>query len=47
MKAVIYNELGRPDIPRYEDVPDGICSPQSVLSYVTGFVVTVDGGLTA
>lgn len=47
MKAAIYNELDRPGVPRYEDVPDPICSLQSVLGYVTGSVVTVNGGFTA
>ena len=31
MKAAVYYETGRPDVFRYEDVPDPTCGPGMVL----------------
>ncbi|MEA2419335.1 MAG: hypothetical protein QOE60_1541, partial [Thermoleophilaceae bacterium] len=31
MKAAVYYETGRPDVFRYEDVPDAACPPGGVL----------------
>ena len=42
MKAAVYYEPGSPDVFRYEDVPDPVCTPDGVLIDVQ--VVSIEGG---
>src|SRR3990172_476824 len=42
MKAAVYYETGAPDVFRYEDVPDPVCSPGSVLIEVNA--ISIEGG---
>ncbi len=42
MKAAVYYETGAPDVFRYEDVPDPVCGPGSVLIEVKA--VSIEGG---
>jgi NADPH:quinone reductase len=44
MKAAVYYETGSPDVFRYEDVPDPVCGPGSVLVEVEA--VSIEGGDT-
>lgn len=44
MKAAVYYENGPPDVLRYEDVPDPICGPGSVLIRVEA--ISIEGGDT-
>jgi NADPH2:quinone reductase len=44
MKAAVYYETGPPDVFRYEDVPDPVCSPGSVLIEVEA--ISIEGGDT-
>jgi NADPH2:quinone reductase len=42
MKAAVYYETGPPDVFRYEDVPDPVCGPGSVLIDVAA--ISIEGG---
>lgn len=42
MKAAVYYETGPPDVFRYEDVPDPMCGPGSVLVDVEA--ISIEGG---
>src|SRR5438093_1095483 len=42
MKAAVYYETGKPDVFRYEDVPDPVCGPGRVLVDVKA--VSIEGG---
>jgi NADPH2:quinone reductase len=42
VKAAVYYETGPPDVFRYEDVPDAVCGPGSVLIEVEA--VSIEGG---
>ena len=42
MKAAVYYETGGPEVFRYEDVPDPVCTPDGVLIEVQ--VVSIEGG---
>jgi NADPH2:quinone reductase len=42
MKAAVYYQTGAPDVFRYEDVPDPVCSPSGVLIDVKA--ISVEGG---
>jgi NADPH:quinone reductase len=42
MKAAVYSETGPPDVFRYEDVPDPVCGPGSVLIEVEA--ISIEGG---
>ncbi len=42
MKAAVYYETGRPEVFRYEDVPDPVCGPGAVLIDVKA--VSIEGG---
>jgi NADPH2:quinone reductase len=44
MKAAVYYETGSPDVLRYEDVPDPVCTPDGVIIDVE--VVSIEGGDT-
>jgi NADPH2:quinone reductase len=44
MKAAVYYETGRPDVFRYEDVPDPTCGPGMVLIEVKA--ISIEGGDT-
>jgi NADPH2:quinone reductase len=44
MKAAVYYETGSPDVLRYEDVPDPVCVPGSVLIDVEA--ISIEGGDT-
>src|SRR3954452_22876493 len=44
MKAAVYYETGSPDVFRYEDVPDPVCGPGSVLIEVEA--ISIEGGDT-
>jgi NADPH2:quinone reductase len=44
MKAAVYYETGGPEVFRYEDVPDPVCSPGSVLIEVEA--ISIEGGDT-
>ena len=44
MKAAVYYETGPPEVLRYEDVPDPVCSPGSVLIDVEA--ISIEGGDT-
>ena len=44
MKAAVYYETGRPDVFRYEDVPDPACPPGGVLIDVEA--ISIEGGDT-
>lgn len=44
MKAAVYYETGSPDVFRYEDVPDPVCAPGSVLIAVEA--ISIEGGDT-
>lgn len=44
MKAAVYYETGAPDVFRYEDVPDPVCPPGSVLIGVEA--ISIEGGDT-
>jgi NADPH2:quinone reductase len=43
-KAAVYYETGSPDVFRYEDVPDPVCGPGSVLIEVEA--ISIEGGDT-
>jgi len=42
MKAAVYYETGPPDVFRYEDVPDPVCGPGSVLIDIAA--ISIEGG---
>ncbi len=42
MKAAVYHETGGPEVLRYEDVPDPVCSPQGIIIEVGA--VSIEGG---
>jgi NADPH2:quinone reductase len=42
MKAAVYYQTGAPDVFRYEDVPDPVCSPSGVLIDVKA--ISIEGG---
>ncbi len=42
MKAAVYYETGKPDVIRYEDVPDPVCRPGTVLVDVKA--ISIEGG---
>src|SRR3990172_3673868 len=42
MKAAVYYETGKPDVFRYEDLPDPVCRPGTVLVDVKA--VSIEGG---
>jgi NADPH2:quinone reductase len=44
VKAAVYYETGSPDVFRYEDVPDPVCGPGSVLIDVEA--ISIEGGDT-
>ena len=44
MKAAVYYETGKPDVFRYEDVPDPVCAPGGVVIAVEA--VSIEGGDT-
>ncbi|HET9729011.1 MAG TPA: NADPH:quinone oxidoreductase family protein [Acidimicrobiia bacterium] len=44
MKAAVYYETGAPDVLRYEDVPDPVCTPGTVLIDVEA--ISIEGGDT-
>jgi NADPH2:quinone reductase len=44
VKAAVYYETGSPDVFRYEDVPDPVCGPGSVLISVEA--ISIEGGDT-
>jgi NADPH2:quinone reductase len=44
MKAAVYYETGSPDVLRYEDVPDPVCVPGSVVIDVEA--ISIEGGDT-
>jgi NADPH2:quinone reductase len=44
MKAAVYYETGGPDVFRYEDVPDPVCAPGTVLIDIEA--ISVEGGDT-
>jgi NADPH2:quinone reductase len=44
MKAAVYYETGKPDVFRYEDVPDPVCEPGGVVIDVEA--VSIEGGDT-
>jgi NADPH2:quinone reductase len=44
MKAAVYYETGAPDVLRYEDVPDPLCTPGNVLIQVEA--ISIEGGDT-
>ncbi len=44
MKAAVYYETGSPDVFRYEDVPDPVCTPDGVLVRVEA--ISIEGGDT-
>jgi NADPH2:quinone reductase len=44
VKAAVYYETGSPDVFRYEDVPDPVCGPGSVLIEVEA--ISIEGGDT-
>src|SRR3954468_19951063 len=44
MKAAVYYETGAPEVLRYEDVPDPVCGPGSVLIDVEA--ISIEGGDT-
>ena len=44
MKAAVYYETGAPDVFRYEDVPDPVCGPGTVLVEVEA--ISIEGGDT-
>ncbi|MBI3785937.1 MAG: zinc-binding alcohol dehydrogenase family protein, partial [Deltaproteobacteria bacterium] len=44
MKAAVYYETGKPDVFRYEDVADPVCSPDGVLIEIKA--ISIEGGDT-
>ena len=42
MKAAVYYETGKPDVFRYEEVPDPVCAPGGVVIDVKA--VSIEGG---
>lgn len=42
MKAAVYYETGKPEVLRYEDVPDPVCAPNGVVIEVAA--IAIEGG---
>ena len=42
MKAAVYYETGKPEVFRYEDVPDPVCAPNGVVIDVRA--IAIEGG---
>ncbi len=42
MKAAVYHETGEPDVFRYEEVPDPVCGPRTIVIRVEA--ISIEGG---